>query len=605
MPRANPCAFAAAVAAVASAAVASAAVASAAVASAAVASVALSAPSLAYLSHNLPASPSHCSNHLLGALLTRRPLLPLHQLNSDIRGATPAVRELNRTTNEYKVTNAQTLLWDRPGGVSMSNYSQNLTSLLYTASVHRDASYAWYVPAEPIAQLGVLLLGMVVATVLAWYCMQLRPNDACGVMCTTFALGSVGFAYFTWEMRWGQITLSPLTLAVFYGCFAFRAFRSRGAADPRSQPIWFPLLPHYWIPRLNASRALRAMRSPKYAAALQQVLSAAESRGDDIDSDVLEETRLVCTSAGTVDGIAAAASVARDAASVARDAASVARDAAEGCGAAAAEEEGGAGAGTAGRVQLVLVGLRKFFTKEGKGGGGVVRRWRRRLSRVCNPWFRRPRVAAVDGVSLTMRLGECFALLGHNGAGKTTTINMVTAQLQPDEGDALVCGASVRFDAGSARKHFGCCPQHDILFPELSAREHLELYGMLKGRRPAELRVLIPSMLSRLALSGVTDKPCAEYSGGMKRRLSFAIACIGDPRVLMLDEPTTGMDPMTRRFVWDYVHETKLRRVVLLTSHSMEEADILGDRIGIMSLGALVALGTSLHLRNKFGDGCK
>ena len=160
MPRANPCAFAATVAAVASAAVASAAVASAAVASAAVASVALSAPSLAYLS----ASPSHCSNHLLGALLTRRPLLPLHQLNSDIRGATPAVRELNRTTNEYKVTNAQTLLWDRPGGVSMSNYSQNLTSLLYTASVHRDASYAWYVPAEPIAQLGVLLLGMVVAT---------------------------------------------------------------------------------------------------------------------------------------------------------------------------------------------------------------------------------------------------------------------------------------------------------------------------------------------------------------------------------------------------------------------------------------------------------
>jgi ABC-type multidrug transport system ATPase subunit len=102
----------------------------------------------------------------------------------------------------------------------------------------------------------------------------------------------------------------------------------------------------------------------------------------------------------------------------------------------------------------------------------------------------------------------------------------------------------------------------------------------------------------------VIDKPCAQYSGGMKRRLSFAVACIGDPRVLMLDEPTTGMDPMTRRFVWDYVHETKRRRVVLLTTHSMEEADALGDRIGIMSQGALVALGTSLHLKNKFGDGC-
>ena len=114
---------------------------------------------------------------------------------------------------------------------------------------------------------------------------------------------------------------------------------------------------------------------------------------------------------------------------------------------------------------------------------------------------------AVDGVCLTMQTDACFALLGHNGAGKTTLINVATAQLRPTEGDVLVCGASVNYDAATVRKSYGCCPQHDILYAELSAHEHLTLFGMLKGRRPSVLNRLVPDMLKQLALSKVIHKP--------------------------------------------------------------------------------------------------
>ena len=164
----------------------------------------------------------------------------------------------------------------------------------------------------------------------------------------------------------------------------------------------------------------------------------------------------------------------------------------------------------------------------------------------------------VSGVSFVTRRDECFALLGHNGAGKTTTINMITGQLQPTGGDVIVCGASVNYDAPTVRTAFGCCPQHDVLYPELTAVEHLELIGMLKGRKQWALDASIPEMLSKLALAKVMHKPCAQYSGGMKRRLSFAVACIGNPRVIMLDEPTTGMDPMNRTFVWEMVREIQV-----------------------------------------------
>ena len=231
---------------------------------------------------------------------------------------------------------------------------------------------------------------------------------------------------------------------------------------------------------------------------------------------------------------------------------------------------------------------------------GLVKRYRPNVSLPCSSttWF-----TAVKGVSYSMQKGKLFALLGHNGAGKTTTIKMVTAQENPSEGDTLIHGLSIATEAHKIRKFLGMCPQHDILYNEFTASEHLWLYGRLKGLPKAMLEKQVPELIKAVKLERVTHKQAGTYSGGMKRRLSVAISFIGDPKVVMLDEPTTGMDPMNRKHVWDMIAELKQERTVLLTTHSMEEADALGDRIGIMSAGQLVALGNSLHLKDKFGDG--
>ena len=151
------------------------------------------------------------------------------------------------------------------------------------------------------------------------------------------------------------------------------------------------------------------------------------------------------------------------------------------------------------------------------------------------------------------------------------------------------------------RRLLGICPQHDILYEELSAIEHLQLYGALKGvhKTASDLEALVAAV----KLTKVCHKRAGSYSGGMKRRLSCAVAFVGEPQVVMLDEPTTGMDPMHRNFVWDYLRLAKASRVLLLTTHSMEEADALGDRIGIMSEGQLAALGSPVHLKRRFGNG--
>lgn len=189
---------------------------------------------------------------------------------------------------------------------------------------------------------------------------------------------------------------------------------------------------------------------------------------------------------------------------------------------------------------------------------------------------------------------------------------MIGAQLEPSDGDIDLHGVSVRYDATVARTHLGICPQHDILLPDLTAREHLALYGSLTGMTSDECTRCIPELLHQVRLDGtLADRPAGHFSGGMQRRLSVAAAFIGNPigstrghqKVVMLDEPTTGMDPMNRKHVWDLVKVAKRDCTVVLTTHSMEEADALGDRIGIMSSGSLVALGTSLHLKTKYGGG--
>lgn len=210
---------------------------------------------------------------------------------------------------------------------------------------------------------------------------------------------------------------------------------------------------------------------------------------------------------------------------------------------------------------------------------------------------------AVKGVCVEMREGAVFALLGHNGAGKTTAIKMVTAQLQPSAGDVEIHGLSVNLDAVAVRELLGICPQHDVLYDELSAADHLWIYGAIKGLSRAQLKRQIGPLLASVRLENLETRPVSGFSGGMKRRLSLATSLVGNPQVMILDEPTTGMDPMNRKYVWDAVNHFKVSRTVLLTTHSMEEADALGDRIGIMSRGQLVALGGSLHLKHKFGEG--
>ncbi|BBN17980.1 ABC-2 type transport system permease protein [Marchantia polymorpha subsp. ruderalis] len=212
---------------------------------------------------------------------------------------------------------------------------------------------------------------------------------------------------------------------------------------------------------------------------------------------------------------------------------------------------------------------------------------------------------AVKDVWYNIEKDKLFCLLGPNGAGKTTTINCLTGIIPTTNGDALIYGDSVRSTSGMAkiRGYMGVCPQFDILWEALSGREHLHLFGSIKGLRPADITSGTEQLLAQVKLLEAAKVRSGSYSGGMKRRLSVAIALIGDPKIVFLDEPTTGMDPVTRRHVWDIIESSKKGRAIVLTTHSMEEADILGDRIAIMARGRLRCIGTSIHLKTRFGAG--
>ncbi|CAG8468063.1 989_t:CDS:2, partial [Scutellospora calospora] len=210
---------------------------------------------------------------------------------------------------------------------------------------------------------------------------------------------------------------------------------------------------------------------------------------------------------------------------------------------------------------------------------------------------------AVNDLCLTLREGKCLALLGQNGAGKSTSMNILSGLTPATNGDALLYGYSVRNDMNKIRKIMGVCPQHDILFNDLTAKEHIELYAGIKNIPSAEITKLVEERLAAVRLTKVADKPAGSYSGGMKRRLSMLISTIGDPKIIFMDEPTTGMDPVNRRHVWSFIENFKQGRIIILTTHSMEEADVLGDRICVMAHGRLRALGNSIRIKNKFGAG--
>ncbi|KAK0586759.1 hypothetical protein LWI29_011786 [Acer saccharum] len=212
---------------------------------------------------------------------------------------------------------------------------------------------------------------------------------------------------------------------------------------------------------------------------------------------------------------------------------------------------------------------------------------------------------AVKGLWVNIAKDQLFCLLGPNGAGKTTTISCLTGITPMTGGDALIYGYSSRSSVGMSniRKIIGVCPQFDILWDALSGEQHLHLFASIKGLPPSSIKSVAEKSLEEVKLTGSAKIRAGSYSGGMKRRLSVAIALIGDPKLVILDEPTTGMDPITRRHVWDIIENAKKGRAIILTTHSMEEADILSDRIGIMAKGRLRCIGTSIRLKSRFGTG--
>lgn len=210
---------------------------------------------------------------------------------------------------------------------------------------------------------------------------------------------------------------------------------------------------------------------------------------------------------------------------------------------------------------------------------------------------------AVRGLSLAIPRGECFGMLGPNGAGKTTSINMMTGLLAPTSGTAFIQGLDIRRNLNKIYSCMGVCPQHDLLWETLTGREHLLFYGRLKNLKGAALKNAVESSLKSVNLfnGGVGDKQAGKYSGGMKRRLSVAISLIGDPRVVYMDEPSTGLDPASRKNLWDVVRQAKQDRAIILTTHSMEEAEILCDRLGIFVNGELQCIGNSKELKSRYG----
>jgi ATP-binding cassette subfamily A (ABC1) protein 3 len=210
---------------------------------------------------------------------------------------------------------------------------------------------------------------------------------------------------------------------------------------------------------------------------------------------------------------------------------------------------------------------------------------------------------AVNGIVFGMRSGEVFSLLGHNGAGKTTTINMLCGLYDATAGDASVFGRSIRTDMPHIRRSLGFCPQHDVLYPELTVWQHLEFYGRIKGVNEMQLQSEVSYRIGQVGLGGKEHNTGDQLSGGMKRKLSLAIAYLGNSKFVVLDEPTAGLDPVSRRFVWDIIQSNKQDKVTLLTTHFMDEADILGDRIGIVANGIMKCCGSSPFLKTRYGIG--
>lgn len=212
-------------------------------------------------------------------------------------------------------------------------------------------------------------------------------------------------------------------------------------------------------------------------------------------------------------------------------------------------------------------------------------------------------VVAVEDVSFALKKGEIFGLLGANGAGKTTLLSMLTRLSAPTSGNAFVNGHSILTDFRRVARHLGVVTQQNALWDKLSVENHLFLFARLRGVPESAVKEVVEEVLQQLELSAHRHKLSMSLSGGMKRKLCVGIALIGDPEVVLLDEPSAGLDPLSRRQLWRVLQQTMAQRAVILTTHSMEEAEALCGRMGVMVRGQLRALGSKQHLKSKFSAG--
>jgi ABC-type multidrug transport system ATPase subunit len=237
--------------------------------------------------------------------------------------------------------------------------------------------------------------------------------------------------------------------------------------------------------------------------------------------------------------------------------------------------------GAADGEMVVLKGLRKVF----KGRSGLAVK------------------VAVNDMYFGIPEGQCFGYLGMNGAGKSTTMKILTGEELCTSGDATLGGFDIKTQMNKVRQLVGYCPQFDALIGMLTAREHLTLFARIKGLPKDRIDGYVSEMLDQLTLTPYADRQASTFSGGTKRKLSLGIALIGNPRIVFLDEPTTGVDPESRRFMWTLISTTMQGRSVVLTTHSMDECEALCSRTGIMVNGKLVCLGSTAHLKAAHGAG--
>jgi len=216
------------------------------------------------------------------------------------------------------------------------------------------------------------------------------------------------------------------------------------------------------------------------------------------------------------------------------------------------------------------------------------------------------KLKALENIFMDVSRGELLSLLGHNGAGKTTLINALCGNISITDGYAIINDVNITDENVKSkykRQLIGLCPQHDILWDELTPYEHIELYASIRNYVKSDIKKIVEIKMKEVNLEHVTNDKVSTFSGGMKRRISILLSTVGNPNVVFLDEPSTGLDPVNRRFIWNMIKEIKKKSSVILTTHSMSEAEFLSDRICVIKRGTMQCIGTSLDLKKIYGDG--